>query len=264
MDLDTTVRFPFATDDRRWVDTAVVGTLLASTLSLVVPAVLLAGYLLRVLRGGDAPPTHRDVPALAVDGLRAAVVALAYHLPVVVLVAVGGGRGPGTASLAWAGPVPTWPPSAAATFGGVTGLASTLLVVLATPVCSYLSLVALTRLATDDTLASAFAFGEVWDAVADGDAVRRWLRTVAVVLAGGAAGFAAGALPVVGRFAAAGVGYLAVVAAVGYWSRAWRDAEAAARGSDGVVTDDTEDETVDAGRTAVGPTDDDVAAAVTL
>ncbi|MFC6988023.1 hypothetical protein ACFQJD_03520 [Haloplanus sp. GCM10025708] len=54
-DIDTAIRDVTRADD--WPDVALVGTLLAATTALVLPAVLLAGYAVRVLRADTDDPT---------------------------------------------------------------------------------------------------------------------------------------------------------------------------------------------------------------
>lgn len=102
--------YPFRGENAE--ETLLIGTVLAlaagvllrlGVLSVfaVVPAVLLAGYALAVLResaaGDDSPPQFSGFRALAADGARALVVAAGYlFVPAAALALTVGGAAPGT------------------------------------------------------------------------------------------------------------------------------------------------------------------------
>ena len=71
-DFDSLVRWPLETDG--WPHTVLVGALLVATTPLLLPAVLLTGYAVRLLRT-DAEdgtvPAFTDLRALVETGLRA-------------------------------------------------------------------------------------------------------------------------------------------------------------------------------------------------
>lgn len=222
-DVDAAIRDVTNADD--WLDVALVGTLLAATVALVVPGILLAGYAVRVLRGDvdDPVPGFDDVGALASDGLRASGVLLAYHAPVVVAAGVGSTLAGGVALAALPTTAMTHPAFAVEY---ALGPASTLpLVALAvgtavvTPLCSYLATVALTRAVRRDDARAAFDVATVWATAADATTARHWLTAAFVGFAGAFVAGAVGVLPVVGPFVEAFVTFYAGTASLVLWRR---------------------------------------------
>ena len=147
-----------------------IGGALVLSAPLVVPALLLVGYLLRVMnaaaRGREVPPAFGDWGRLLVDGLAAAVVVVIWGLlPLVVL--AGGSVGTAVFVRLLRGP-PTAPQVdiAAATttqlgFVGAVGLALLLMAVVL-----WLHLpAAVVALATQGRLRAAFQTGALWSIV---------------------------------------------------------------------------------------------------
>src|SRR6056297_2499376 len=76
-------------NDEDWVKTVLIGGVLSLLSVLVVPTILVAGYLVRVVRatmhGDERPPAFDEWGDMAVDGLKATVIAFAYALvPMIV------------------------------------------------------------------------------------------------------------------------------------------------------------------------------------
>jgi hypothetical protein len=223
-DFETLVRRPFRTET--WPRTALVGTLLVATLPLVVPSVLLAGYVVRLLRrGSDDPlPTFADVRELARTGLFASAITLAYHLPALALFGALFVAVSSTLASPWAFPtVPAFRPTG---FGALVRAAgpAAFVTVAVVPVCSYAAAIALTAFARTGDVADAF----------DSDRIRRLATSVGVcrafllaVLVTVVAGVVAGVVgrvglvvPFVGGVAVGAVRFYGLVVAVAVW-RAW-------------------------------------------
>src|SRR6056297_3190374 len=172
------------------VRTILVGGLLSVLGFLIVPAVLVQGYVLRVLGrvadGDTDPPAFDDWGALAVDGVKALVVAAVYAVvPVVLAVAfVGGG-----VAVADSAPL-------------VGALAA--------------------------RVGAAFEFDALRPVLARREYATGSLMALGVLLAAGVLGSALAAVPVVGWLAAVFVGFYAQVTAAYLYATSY--AEASDRG----------------------------------
>lgn len=158
------LRFPF--DDERWRNKAVIGGLLTLFGVIILPLYLpLAGYAVRIMQQtieGESPslPEWDDWGELFLDGLRFTIVGIVYNLPALLFLCC--------AYVLWAfsfplmsqtGPEPP-PEMMFATmipFFVLMGVGT----ILSLPLV-FLSLVAASRLVAEDSLSSAFQFGEVW------------------------------------------------------------------------------------------------------
>lgn len=80
--LEEALSFPRNSDD--WLSTILIGAVLSVFSFLVIPGLIVQGYLLRVARasaeGHDQPPSFTDWVALLVDGVKAFVVAFVYGI----------------------------------------------------------------------------------------------------------------------------------------------------------------------------------------
>jgi hypothetical protein len=230
VDLDSLVRWPLRTDE--WSRTLLTGALLVATAPLVIPVVLLAGYAVRLLRtdiGDDPLPTFDDPQSLAGTGVRAVGVAVAYHLPAAILVAVGVG-GAASTFLRWRTPGTLRPGTAArslaagpldpASLSGVVALVG----VASLPVCGYLATVAVTAYATTDDVAEAFALGRIRRRALSVATLRAWLLGSLVTVGAGICTAvlvtATATVPGVGRLLAAVVRFYGGIVALGVWSEA--------------------------------------------
>lgn len=223
--LDDAITYPTESDD--WILTVLLGGLLSILSFLVVPAVLVYGYLLRTIRsnlaGEPAPPTFGDWGELFVDGLRVFVVLLAYMLvPLVVGIVTVGGSIAALATGSDAG--------AAAGIGGllVGGLVAFVLAL----AFGYLAVVGLVNLAREGDLGAAFDFGTIRSVAFDADFAVPWLASMGVFFAVGVVG----AIPLIGLVAVFLNFYAAIVAA-----KLWADgfSEAADSGGGRAGIDET-------------------------
>ncbi|MDG5777655.1 DUF4013 domain-containing protein [Haloarculaceae archaeon H-GB2-1] len=183
--LSDALSYPIEGD--QWIGRLVVGGLLVLASPLVVPAIVLQGYFVAVIRsataGESTAPPFEDWERLLVDGLKAVVIALGYALvPAVVLLVVFGLVGFGT-SLAAAGGS-----DAGVGIGVVTLLALTGLTILLSLVVAYLIPAALSRFAIEESLGAAFDVRAVIAAATTGAYATGWLLSAVIAIVVGAAG----------------------------------------------------------------------------
>ena len=147
-----------------------VGGLLGIFGILIVPSIILMGYLLRVLegsaRGAAEPPAFEDWGGLLSDGLKGFVVTIAYGILPFLLVAFSVGFGSlGAASGSDA---------AAGIMGGV-GLLGALVSLVAMFVLYYLIPAALTNMALEGSVGAAFDFGTLKRVLLSVDYLVAWV-----------------------------------------------------------------------------------------
>jgi hypothetical protein len=91
--MDVAKAFTFFTEDERWVGKIVIGAFVSLLTFLIVPIVLLAGYLAgitrNVMNGEERPlPEWEDFGTLFRDGLAIVVAQLVYTLPFWLLICI--------------------------------------------------------------------------------------------------------------------------------------------------------------------------------
>jgi hypothetical protein len=91
--MDVAKAFTFVTEDEKWVGKIGIGALISMASVLLLPAVLLVGYLVgitrNVMNGEEAPlPEWEDLGALFRDGLAVLVALFVYTLPFLALLCV--------------------------------------------------------------------------------------------------------------------------------------------------------------------------------
>ncbi|QSG03833.1 DUF4013 domain-containing protein [Natranaeroarchaeum sulfidigenes] len=194
--------------------TIILGGLLVLLSVLVVPTILLVGYLLRVLRSSAAdepdPPVLDEWWELFVDGLRGTVVSVVYGLiPLIgVVIAVGGviTIGADFGALGALGVL----------IGGLLWIGLTIAVIYALPA-------ALANVAEEGTIGSGFDWKTLRPALRSEAYASAWLIGLLVVLAGGAIASLLSAVPVLGTIGSAFVVFYALVVAYHVVGRAWGD-----------------------------------------
>jgi len=183
---------------------------------LVVPVFILAGYFIRVLNrtaGGDeVPPVFDEWRELAVTGLQAVLIGVAYALVPTILgggvVAIGIGLS-GDGSLGGLG-------VAAVLVGG-------LLWTLLSFVVAYLLPAALVNFARTRSLGAGFAFGTLKPIWLSRSYAVAWGTMLLVALLGGIVAGVLNVVPILGQIAGVFVGFYAAVAAYSVIGRAWED-----------------------------------------
>lgn len=176
--LGDALSFPTTSDD--WVGTVVIGGALTLFSFLILPGIVVYGYLVRVARAGAtgaAAPSFTDWEGLLVDGVKVFALGLAASIVVVVPIVVVGGIGGAVAGM-----------TGNRVFGGVVALVVPLVAVALALVLGYFLPAALANFAIEDSLAAAFDLGTVVDGALTAEYATAWLLALLVGLAGNAVG----------------------------------------------------------------------------
>jgi hypothetical protein len=201
-----------------WMKTVLIGGLLTFFGFLIVPGVLVAGYVVRILRrtmhGDDAPPAFEDWGDLGRDGLYALVIAVAYgFVPGILLALLTGGA----AMLAGPGPRSGLVVGAVVVVGGTLALVLGLL-------AAYVVPAAVANYAEQGRLGAGFAVDDLRPVLTSGTYATAWLLGFAVVLGAGVVTGVLSVVPPIGTFVGAFVSFYAVAAAYYLVGHAWGDA----------------------------------------
>ena len=214
------LEYPRTGDD--WTKTVLIGGILSILGVLVVPTVLVLGYLVRVLErtmhGDDQPPKFDEWSDMFVDGVKAFAITLAYGLvPAAVgaAVVVGGvlsfsavgGAGAGGAAASGVG-------VAVVVVGGLLALVLGLL-------AAYVVPAAIAAFAETGRIGSAFSVAALRPALTSGTYATAWVVAFAVVVGAGLVAGALNAIPVIGFVVGGFVGFYAGVAAYYVVGHAW-------------------------------------------
>lgn len=217
------------------VETVLVGGILTLFAWLLFPAVLLAGYLQRVLRrtsAGEPAPSFDDWGEMFVEGLKAIAVGLAYLLvpAVLSLVLIGSTVLFAVPTESVSGPI-TDPVTTApqATDGvGLLGLlailAAVVVTLLAWLAAWYAMPAALARLAIERRLGAAFEFGTLAPVLRSGTYATGWLIAFVVLVVGGALVGGLASIPFLGWALVPFVAFYLDVVAYALYGRAYGDA----------------------------------------
>lgn len=213
--------FDYLRDTEDWIRTVVIGGLLGLFGFLLVPAFLVLGYLMRVLRatmrGDGDPPVFDDWGDLVVDGLKAFVVTLVYgFVPGVVLAAAFAFGFAGIASGSDAG----------ALTGGLVLLVGGLVAVLLGLAAAYVVPAALLNYAAENRLGAGFALGDVYVTLTDRTYATAFGYAFVVVLVAGVLSGLLNEVPFLGAVAAAFLGFYASVMAAYIFGTAYGEMDA--------------------------------------
>lgn len=206
------------------VVTVLIGGVLLLASPLVVPSILVLGYVSRVLRrtadGDDAPPIFEEWGDLLVEGAKAFAVTLVYSLLPLLVFAVAAVFGVGAAVIGSGG-------GDGGLLGGLIGGALALLLALAALVVSlaglYVTPAALAAVADSGRVGDGFAVGTLWTVVTKRAYATGWLTAAVVVLAGALAVGVLSVVPVLGTIAGLFVQFYALVAAAAVIGWTWAD-----------------------------------------
>ncbi|NHN59387.1 MULTISPECIES: DUF4013 domain-containing protein [Halorussus] len=238
---ETALRYLVDSDDG--TESLLIGGLLTLLSWLLVPAVLVAGYLQRILArtyAGDRAPSFDDWGDLLREGLKAIAVTLAYFaLPILLLTAV-------LASLLIVSventvldsstvtdpstvvePVANVGPDLLSVVVVLGGLA---LAALSSLAAWYVLPAALARLAVEGRLGAAFQFRKIGAVATSGSYATGWLSALVVhLVAGGLVGGLA-SIPFVGWALVPFVAFYANTVAFSLYGQGYRDATPTGRG----------------------------------
>ncbi|GAB3312504.1 DUF4013 domain-containing protein [Haloplanus rallus] len=213
--LDESLTYLRTSDD--WVQTVLIGGLLSLLGVLILPAILVAGYLVRVLRGtmhgDDVPPRFDDWGPLAGDGVRAVVIAFVYGVVPGLLVAATAAAG---ALIAGPGP------RSGLLVGGVV-LVGGLFALIAGLLAAYVVPAAVANYAERGSLRAGFAVDDLRPVLSSGTYATAWLLAFALLVGAGIVAGALNAVPVLGTLVGAFLSFYAAVAAYYVVGHAWGD-----------------------------------------
>lgn len=102
VDVNKAVRY--VTEDKQWISKVLIGALLSILSFLILPAFILAGYVVKIIRQvmngqWDGLPEWEDWGELLRDGFFVTIAQLIYTLPFLILVIIGASATGGMASL---------------------------------------------------------------------------------------------------------------------------------------------------------------------
>lgn len=214
--LTEALEYPRSRDD--WLKTVLIGGLLGLFTWLLVPAILLAGDIVRVLRGSvagnETPPVFEGWDDLFGDGLRASVIAFVYGLiPALVLglTAVVGGliaAGGGDVSLGASGLV--------VLLGGLLALVLGLL-------AAYVVPAAVANYAETGRMGAGFSWSTLRPVLFSGTYATAWATAFVIILVAGVVSDVLNVVPLLGLVVGAFVGFYAAVSAYYVVGRAWAE-----------------------------------------
>jgi MFS family permease len=201
-----------------WVKTVLIGGILAILGFLIIPAILVVGYLMRVLRarmhGEEEPPVFDEWGDMLRDGAYGFAIGILYAIvPAVVgavLIAVGVG-----------GAVAGGDSGAAAFLGGIVALVGGLVLLVLSLVVGYVLPAALANYVEKERFGAAFSVADLRPVLFSGKYATAWVIGLVIVLV---AGFVSGLLnvvPLLGAVVGAFVSFYAVVAAYYCIGTAW-------------------------------------------
>jgi hypothetical protein len=200
-----------------WITTVLIGGVLTFFGFLIVPAVLVAGYLVRILRrtmrGDDTPPTFDNWGALGRDGVRAVAIAVVYGFVPGLIVAVTAVVGGVAAS---GGRVSVLLGGGIVLVGVLVGLVGGLL-------AAYVVPAAIANFVERDSLRAGFDLSDLRPTLTSKTYATAWLTGFAIVLGAGLVTSVLSVVPLVGTFVGAFLTFYAVAAAYYVVGHAWGD-----------------------------------------
>ncbi len=210
------------------VKTVLIGGLLTIVSFLLIPAFIVAGYLVRVLQrtmnGNDEAPVFEDWESLLVDGLKAVAITLVYGLiPAIVgFVLVGGGI-----MAAFSG-------DTGALIGGASILFGMLLSLILGLAAWYIIPAATANFAETGRLSDGFDFGTLRPVLLSRTYTTGWLMALGVIVLGGIVVSLLNVVPFIGALAGVFVSFYATVAAYYIIGHTWADLRAVEMRYEGV------------------------------
>jgi hypothetical protein len=204
--LRTAISYPFESEHS--VRTLAIGGILSLLSVLVIPAFLVFGYLLRVIRAVTADeelPTFDDWVEMGIEGVKLTVILLAYSLVPAVIFLFSGGL------------VFVTEESASGIVGGMFGMLVAALVGL---VLLYIAPVGVVRFAETEQMSSAFALGSFWSTLTSTGYTVGWVFALGVSILAGIITTILNAVPLIGLIITAFVNFYVAIVVWHLYSRA--------------------------------------------
>jgi hypothetical protein len=201
-----------------WVKTVLIGGVLSLLGFLIVPAILVVGYLLRVLRarmhGEEEPPVFDEWGDMLREGAYGFAIAIVYGIvPAIIgtaLIAVGVG-----------GAVAGGDSGASAFVGGLVVLVGVLVLFALSLVVAYVLPAALANYVDTERFGSAFSVSDLRPVLLSGKYAAAWAVGLVVVAVAAFVGTLLNVVPILGTVVAAFVTFYAIVAAYYCVGTAW-------------------------------------------
>jgi hypothetical protein len=216
-DLERAVRYP--TESEEWVKTVLLGGVLLLFSWLIIPLILVYGYLIRVLRAGmnddPQPPAFDEWGELFSEGLPTLVIAIVYGLiPLIVFgVTVGGSvLAFATGSRAGAG------------LGLVGLLGGLVLTFILSIVFGYFGFAAVANYAHEGTLGAGFDIGVITDVSLDRAYAVPWLYGFGLIVAASILTGVLNSIPILGAILGLFVTFYALIAGVRFIGMGYAEA----------------------------------------
>lgn len=215
--------FTYLYESENGLVTTLIGGVLTLLGFLLIPAILVDGYLVEVLRrtaaANDEPPRFEDWGRLFVDGLKATAIWVLYvAIPGMVLAFAGIGVLAGIFSAA---------PADGGAITGILGVGALSVIALVALVVWMLGLyvtpAAIAHFVTEDRLGAAIEFGTLRPILTGSAYATGWATAAAVLVAGMIVASVLSAVPILGSIVGVFVMFYAAVAAVYVIGHTWND-----------------------------------------
>lgn len=209
----------YPTNSENWIPTIVIGGVLTFLGFLVVPFILVYGYLVSVIRGCTAgnpePPAFEEWGKLFVDGLQALIIGFIYMLiPFIVAFAT-----VGSAIFAMA----TGSDAAIAAGIGSMFLGLGLSALLAL-VFTYIGVAGLVNFAREERFGAAFDVAVLKSVVLHRDYAVAWVLSIVILIGASIIAGMLNVIPLIGAVIGAFITFYALVAAATLWADGFADA----------------------------------------
>jgi hypothetical protein len=206
------INYPF--NSNHSVKTLTIGGILTLLSFLLIPAFLVSGYLLRVLRAVAADeelPAFDDWVDMGIEGVKVTIIFIAYALIPAVIFFLSGGlmffAEEGISGIV----------------GGMLGMFVAALVGL---VLLYVAPVGIVRFAETGRMGSAFGFRSFWPTLTNAGYAVGWLLALGVIIAAGVITTIVNGIPLLGLIVAAFVNFYVSIVVWHLYGRAVTDATA--------------------------------------
>lgn len=232
--IDDALSYP--TEDDDWIKTVLIGGVLTFFGFLIIPIMLVYGYLVNVIRrttaGDPEPPEFEEWGQLLTDGAQGFIIVFVYMLiPLIVAVVTVGG-----AMLAF------FTGGEAGAFAGLgTILFGMFLTFVLSLVFGYIAGAAFVNFAREGEIGAGFDFGTLTAVMFDSSYIIAWLIAAAVLIGAGIINAILGSIPMIGSFLGAFVMFYAMVVGITLLADGFDDAmegpdiEAEVEGADTAV-----------------------------
>ena len=202
-----------------WYMIVLIGGVLSLLAFLILPILIVNGYVVRVIRfrlaGDPEPPAFEEWGTLLVDGIQVLIISIAYMLvPLIVAGITVGGSILALATRTDAGNV-------AALAGAFGGLSITFLLVL---VFGYVAVVAIMNFAREEDLGAAFSFDTIRDVALNAEYAVAFGISILVFIGASVISGVLNVVPLLGAILSAFVFFYAEMVAAYLWADGFAEA----------------------------------------